>query len=280
MKKSAGFSTLVLALAVAGVTLSVTFLGASMYKNFTGNSVLGDKITIMPPVKIGPVDGVRVYPRKVPVGETTPIVVEGKLVKGFAPEKLTIRLSSVDAAVAEFPSGVKAVPTVMLVDETGNKFPASVKCTDVAGRKVADDVYVKEESADVDGSRPDLQEFTLYAMGKPMMPAKGTNRDKMPDTGLLKAGVTPKTNVEEDLKKPLSKTGQRPYSYFQCDLAYPKVPVVTDKVEVMVRNLGVLCEKPTGCSDVKVEVTGSKTRHEMGGTPLVKKYNSNTMFTK
>ena len=40
---------------------------------------------------------------------------------------------------------------------------------------------------------------------------------------------------------------------------YPKVPVATDKVEVMVRNLGALCEKPTGCVDVNVEITGAKS---------------------
>ncbi len=280
MKKSAGFSTLVLAVAVAGVAVSVTLLGNSMYKSFTGNSVLGDTISTMPPLKDGLQGGVRVYPRKVPLGETTPIVVEGKLTKGFAPNKLTIRLASQDAAVAEFPSGVKAVPTAVLVDEAGNKFPASIKCLDFMGKKVVDDVYVKDEAVEFDNQRPELKEFKIYTMDKPMMPSKDDAVGRVPNTGLLKPGVTPKTNVEEDLRKTFTKPGLRPYSYFQCDVVYPKLPVATDKVEIMVRNLGALCEKPTGCADVNVEISGSKTAPESGGAPVVKKYNTRTTFSK
>jgi hypothetical protein len=281
MKKSAGFSTLVLAAAVAGVAVVVTFLGNSVYKSFTGNSVLGEKISTMPPVTDSTMDGVRVYPKKVPVGETTPIVVEGKLIKGFIPNKLTIRLASQDAAVAEFPSGVKAVPTVTLVDEAGSKFPASIKCLDFVGRKVVDDVYIKDEQVEFDNTRPELKEFKLSAMDKPKVPAKDEGIGKIPNTGLLKPGVTPKTNVEEDLKRTFStKPGLKPYSSFQCDVVYPKVPVATDKVEVMVRNLGALCEKTAGCGDVNVELVGSKTGSETGATPVVKKYITKTMFTR
>lgn len=280
MKKSAGFSTLVLAVAVAGVAVTVTLLGNSMYRSFTGNSVLGDKITTMPPLKRELVDGVRVYPKKVPVGETTPLVVEGKLIKGFAPEKLIIRLASQDAAIAEFPSGVSAVPTVTLVDESGSKFPASIKCLDFIGRKVVDDVYIKDESVEFDNTRPELKEFKMYTMDKPKMPAKDENIGKVPNTGLLKHGVTPKTNIEEDLKRTFTKPGLKPYAYFQCDVVYPRPPIATDKVEVMVRNLGALCEKPAGCVDVNVEITGSKSRSEVGGAPVVKKYMSKTIFVK
>lgn len=280
MKSTSGFSTLVLAVVVAGVAVSVTLLGTSMYKSFTGNSVLGEQITTMPPVKEPTGDGVRVYPKKIPVGETTPVVVEGKLVKGFTPEKLVIKLASQDAAVAEFPSGVKAVPTVVLVDEAGNKFPASVKCLDFMGRRVVDDVYAKDDVKDLDTARPDLKQFKLFAANKPMMPAKDEVVGKVPETGLLKPGVTPKTNLEEDLRKAFTKPGLKPYLYFQCDVAYPKPPMPTDKVEVMVRNLGVLCDKPAGCVDVNVEVAGSKAKAGTGGAPMVKKYTTKTMFAK
>jgi len=281
MKKSAGFSTLVLAVVVAGVAVSVTLLGNSMYESFTGNSVLGEKISTMPPLKDGSLDGVRVYPKKVPVGETTPIIVEGKLIKGFAPNKLTIKLASQDAAIAEFPSGVRAVPTVTLVDALGNKFPASIKCLDFIGRKIVDDVYVKDEVVEFDNTRPELKEFKMHVMDKPKMPAKDEGTGNVPNTGLLKPGVTPRTNVEEDLRRTFaSKPGLKPYSYFQCDVVYPKVPVATDKVEVMVRNLGALCEKPTGCVDVNVEIAGSKAALDAGGAPVVKKYTTKTMFVK
>lgn len=280
MNKNAGLVIPVLALVVTGAVFSLTLIGVTLYKNFTGTTVLGDKITPQPVHRGVMTDGVRVYPRKMPSGETTPVLVEGKLTKGFTPDKITVRLVSQDAAVAEFPSGVKAVPTVVLVDELGNKFPASVKCLDFVGRKVADDVYVKVDAADSDSTRSDLRAFKSYAMGKPMIPAKDEAIGKLPNTGLLKAGVTPKTDFEEELRRPLSKLGLKPYLYFQCDVIYPKVPVATDKVEVMVRNLGALCEKPTGCMDVNVEVTGQKTRHDTNGAPELKKYNTKSTFTK
>lgn len=280
MNKNAGLVTPVLALVATGAVVSLTLIGVTMYKNFTGTTVLGDMTSPTPVLKGVKAEGLRVYPKRMPSGETTPVIVEGKLTKGFTPDKITVRLASRDAAVAEFPSGVKAVPTVVLVDELGNKFPASVKCLDFVGRKVVDDVYVKEEVADSDSARPDLKAFKSYAIGKPMMPAKDETIGTIPNTGLLKPGVTPKTDFEEELKRPLSKPGLKPYLYFQCDVVYPKVPVATDKVEVMVRNLGALCDKPTGCMDINVEVTGQKTRHDTNGAPELKKYSTKSTFTK
>ncbi len=280
MKNNDGLFAPVLALVVTGVVLSLTLVGVAMYKNFTGNTVLGEMTSPGPSIKGVPLQGARIYPRRVPVGETTPVVVEGKLVKGFTPDKLTVRVASKDASVAEFPSGIKAVPTVVLVDEAGNKFPASIKCLDFVGRKVVDDVYVKDDVRELDSSRPDLQQFKMNFMDKPMMPAKDDTTGRVPNTGLLKPGVTPRTDVEEDLKKVMTKPGLKPYSYFQCDVVYPKPPVPTDRIEVMVRNLGVLCDKPAGCLDVNVDITGTKTKPETGGTPVVRRYNTKTMFTK